>query len=109
MGHVEGQLPTAGVNHQPWGDYRHGFGPFQAATLPDKVMSDAVSHNAGFGSVHQMAMSGPFVQAAVTGANNNQHAMYQSSRMHYAQNPYEPHSQAAYTGTQHQEMYPGWH
>jgi hypothetical protein len=108
MGHVEGQLPTASTTYQPWGDHRHGFGPFQAATLPDKVMTDAVPHNAGFGNMNQMTMSGPFVQAAVTAANDNQHAMYQGSRMHYGQNPYEQHSQGPYTGTQHQEMYSGW-
>lgn len=108
MGHVESQLSTASTTYQPWSDHRHGFGPFQAATLPDKVMTDAVPHNAGFGNMNQMTMSGPFVQAAVTAANDNQHAMYQGSRMHYAQNPYEQHSQVPYIGTQHQEMYSAW-
>lgn len=108
MGHAQGQLATADVSNQAWSDYRHGFGPFQAATLPGKVMTEAVPDNTGFGNMHQMAMSTPFVQTAVTAANENQQAMYQGSRMHYAHDAFQQHSQAAYTGAPHQEMYTGW-
>jgi hypothetical protein len=108
MGHGQGQLATAGVSGQGWSDYRQGFGPYQAAPLPDRVMSEAVSHNAGFGDMHQMVMSAPFVQAAVTAANDNQPALYQDSRMQYSHDGFRQHSQAGYPGAQHQEMYTGW-
>lgn len=108
MGHSQGQLATADVSNQAWSDYRHGFGPFQAATLPGKVMTEAVSHNTGFGNMHQMAMSAPFVQTAVTAANDNQQAMYQGPRMHYAHDAFEQPGQAGYTAGPHQEMYTGW-
>jgi hypothetical protein len=72
------------------------------------VMSEAVSHNARFGDMHQMVMSAPFVQAAVTTANDNQPALYQDSRMQYSHDGFGQHSQAGYPGAQHQEMYTGW-
>lgn len=108
MGHGQGQLVTADVSNQAWGDYRHGFVPFQAAALPGKVMTGAVTHNTGFGNMHQMAMPTPFVQTAVTAANDDQQAMYQGSRMHYAHDGFEQHGQAGYMGAPHQEMYTGW-
>ncbi|KAG9818495.1 hypothetical protein KCU98_g18495, partial [Aureobasidium melanogenum] len=87
ISHPQGQLPTVAVSNQPWNDYRHGFGPYQAETLPDRVMNEAVSHNAGFVNIHQMAMPAPFVQPIVTAADEGQHAMYQGSRMHYSHAP----------------------
>ncbi|KAG9732823.1 hypothetical protein KCU59_g11683, partial [Aureobasidium melanogenum] len=48
ISHPQGQLPTVAVSNQLWNDYHHGFGPYQPETLPDRVMNEAVSHNAGF-------------------------------------------------------------
>lgn len=106
MSHSHGQLPTVAVSNQPWNDYRHGFVPYQPATVPDKAMHEAVSP--GFGSIHQMPMSGPFVQPIVTAADESQHAMYQGPRMHYSHGTFEQHGQPGYMGTQHQEMYSRW-
>ncbi|KAH0329603.1 hypothetical protein KCU74_g5559, partial [Aureobasidium melanogenum] len=74
MSHAQGQMPT--VSNQPWNDYRHGFGPYQPATLSDRVMNEAVPHNAGFVNIHQMAMSAPFVQPMVTAADEGQHSIW---------------------------------
>lgn len=108
MSHAQGQLATADVSNQAWSDYRHGFGPFQGAILAGKVMTEAVSHNTGFGNMQQMAMSTPFVQTAVAAANDSRQVMYQGSRMHYAHDGFEQQSQAGYMGAPHQEMYSGW-
>jgi hypothetical protein len=108
LGPAQGPSAPASVNNQVWSDYRHGFGPFQPATLPDKVMNEAVSHNAGFGNMHQIVMSAPFVQPAVPATSENQQVMYQDSRMQYAHDAYGQPSQAGYSGAHHQEMYTGW-
>ncbi|KAK6002477.1 hypothetical protein QM012_001227 [Aureobasidium pullulans] len=108
MSHPQGQVPTVAVSNQPWNDYRHGFGPYRQAPLLDRATNEAVSHNAGFGSMHQMAMSAPFVQPIVTAANENQHAMYQGPRMHYGHGAFEQQSQPGYMGTQHHDMYSRW-
>ncbi|KAG9963211.1 hypothetical protein KCU61_g3962, partial [Aureobasidium melanogenum] len=96
INHPQGQLPTVAVSNQLWNEYHHGFGPYQPETLPDRVMNEAVSHNAGFVNIHQMAMSAPFVQPIVTAADEGQHAMYQGSRMHYSHGAFEQHSQPGY-------------
>jgi hypothetical protein len=108
MGHAQGPSATGGVSDPVWSDYRHGFGSFQPATLSDKVMSEAASHNTGFGNMHQMVMSVPFVQPAGPTTSENQQAVFQDSRMQYAHNAYGQASQAGYAGGHHQEMYTGW-
>lgn len=108
MGHSHGQLPTVAVSNQPWNDFRHGFVPYQSAVVPGKATKEAVSHDAGFGDIHQMAMSGSFAQPIVTAADESQHAIYQGPRMHFSNGAFEQHSQPGNMGTQHQGMYSRW-